>query len=420
MFGKLNSFDAKKYTILSSIFFFIIGSYWIIRSLKNAIIKETVGVSSIPTAKKFSVLLVICLLVLYSKLISRVSKDKIFYFVCGSYFVVLLSIAFLLYNPGIIKNNILGFASYSIIESFGSVLVSLFWIFVGVGSNAGLSCARRGYILIFTLGQIGALCGTTLVKHTSFFGIPALVCMSAVGTLMIPILVRKYVLFAGKDAKKVTNIRSKQAGFLDGIKLILTKPYLLGILSIVGLYEIAVTIFDYQMQVLASKEYGTLAYASFNAFYGQLVTIIACIFVFIGTRFFVKKFGLRFCLMFFPSVVGCLILYFYLFRSLWVALGCMVIIKALSYGFNNPVKEMIYIPTSSSIKSRAKGWIEMFGNRSSKAGGATINGALSGLKDGFVSYGFMISIFVIGIWMLVAIILGAQFNKLVKSQEKVR
>jgi AAA family ATP:ADP antiporter len=186
------------------------------------------------------------------------------------------------------------------------------------------------------------------------------------------------------------------------------------------LYEIVVTIFDYQMQILADGRYSAASYASFNAFYGQLVTLVACLFAFLGTRFFINRFGFRFCLVLFPSIIALLVGYFYFNPSLWVALSCMVAIKALSYGFNNPIKEIIYIPTSNDIKFKAKGWIEMFGNRSSKAGGATINGALGSISNGFMNYAAIISLAAIGAWIVVAVLMGQTFSRLVKSRKIVR
>jgi hypothetical protein len=97
----------------------------------------------------------------------------------------------------------------------------------------------------------------------------------------------------------------------------------------------------------------------------------------------------------------------------------MVTIKALSYGFNNPVKETMYVPTSDSIKFKAKSWIDAFGNRSSKAGGATINNALNAVSsNGFITYAVLISLSVIGIWVVVAFLMGQAFCGLAKRGQK--
>jgi len=421
LFGEIASEEAKKFSLLSLTFFFIIGSYWLMRALKNALIKDTVGVCGIPMAKKFSVVAMICLLLVYTKLLGKVTKHRLFYIICVFYSMCFFGIAYGTAFPSMVNPNWFGFASYSLIESFGSLTVALFWAFVA--TTVTISTAKRGYAIIFASGQFGALLGTTLVTRAEFFGIPFLCCVSACAALVVPFLIKKFILLVKQNStnedKCINNPECSKAGLFEGFKLLVTKPYVLGIFLIASLYEIVVTIFDYQMQLLADKYYSTAAYASFNAFYGQLVTIVACLFAFLGTRFFIKRLGFRLCLMIFPLIVAALICHFYITPSLWVALGSMVTIKALSYGFNNPVKEIIYIPTSDAIKFKAKGWIEMFGNRSSKAGGSTINGVLSKLPQGFVEYGLIISLGVISIWVIVALLMGNAFTRLIKDKKIV-
>ncbi len=41
----------------------------------------------------------------------------------------------------------------------------------------------------------------------------------------------------------------------------------------------------------------------------------------------------------------------------------MMCLKALSYSLNNPCKEMLYNPTSTDVKFKAKSWIDIFGQR---------------------------------------------------------
>ena len=118
-------------------------------------------------------------------------------------------------------------------------------------------------------------------------------------------------------------------------------------------------------------------------------------------------------------IVGCLVGLFYVIPSLSVALGCMVIIKALSYGFNNPVREIVYIPTSDAIKFKAKAWVDMFGNRFSKGGGAGVNAALQNIPNGFATYGILISMSLVGFWVVVALIMGSVFTRLVKTKQVI-
>ena len=50
----------------------------------------------------------------------------------------------------------------------------------------------------------------------------------------------------------------------------------------------------------------------------------------------------------------------------------MLLLKGFSYCLNNPCKEILYQPTSSSVKFKAKSWIDIFGQRGSKALGLAL------------------------------------------------
>jgi len=415
IFKDLTKEESKKFSILSAAFFFIIGLYWIVRPLKNAILKDTVGVLSIPLAKQFSIVLVIGLLFSYSMLLDRVSKVRLFYVISLFYSISFALLSYCIAFPNVICKSFIGFISYALIESFGSMFVVMFWGFVS--NNVNLCSAKRGYFLIFTMGQLGGIFGTTLVTRAEYFGIPVLMAIASCSILLIPFFINKFSKGRTINNASYSEKKKIKPGILSGIKLFFSKPYLLSIFTVLMMYEFVMTIFDFKMQLLADKQYSTAAYAAFNAFYGQLSTLIACIFAFLGSSFFMRKFGLKLCLLFFPMTVGTVVVLFYFFPSLWLAFASMVFIKGISYGFGNPVKEVLYIPTSESIRFKAKSWVDMFGNRSSKAGGATINRFLTQIPEGLANYGALISFMFIGIWFVAALYLGHVFDKLAREKK---
>ena len=65
--------------------------------------------------------------------------------------------------------------------------------------------------------------------------------------------------------------------------------------------------------------------------------------------------------------------------SLWVLFSMVSIVKALCYSFFEPVKELLYIPTSQPIKFKAKAWIDVFGCRLAKAAGSFITNLARGV-----------------------------------------
>jgi len=169
------------------------------------------------------------------------------------------------------------------------------------------------------------------------------------------------------------------------------------------------------MKFLADEAYGSAEkVAEFLAYFGIAANGLALVFALIGTSFFIRRFGLTFCLVMFPTTVACVVLYVMAFPMLWALFIAMVAIKGLSYALNNPCKEIMYIPTSKDVKFKAKGWIDMFGGRSAKAAGSSVNALFTNMTS-LMFYGSIVSLGVIGIWVLVALYVGRTNKALVDS-----
>jgi AAA family ATP:ADP antiporter len=109
----------------------------------------------------------------------------------------------------------------------------------------------------------------------------------------------------------------------------------------------------------------------------------------------------------------------YVQPTLWVVAGALIIIKGLSYALNNPAKEMMYLPTTKDVRFKAKGWIDMFGSRSSKATGAMVTDFFSNSMPNLLAYGTLISFGLVGVWVLVAMFVGTTFKRLTDNNQVV-
>lgn len=435
----LNAQEARKYSLLSLAFFCTIGTYWLLRPLKDGFFFEVVGGKYQPTAKIISVFIVTFLVLVYSKLVDIFEKHKLFYII-GSVYVALF--AFVTYAVGLPRTGVdavnptflryVGWASYFIIESFGSIVVALFWSFTA--SVCTPESAKRGYAAVIAGAQIGAVTGPFLAWHAETLGMRILFGLGTFGIVALMLVIKHFmkvmpedqlVSAGGNEGKK------PKTGFLEGAKLLLTRPYLFGIFAVVTIYEIVGTIVDYQMkmQAKALPQYASeAAFTSFMGVFGMAANGLAFVMALLGTGYLMKKFGLRFCLLTFPIALGSAVAGLYIASSwiqveasslLWITFGVMMIAKGLSYALNNPAKEMMYIPTSKDAKFKSKGWIDMFGSRSSKAVGSAFNNMLKASPVALLTYGTLLSLGFIGVWIVGAIYVSGKFNKLVKSGEIV-
>eukprot|EP00957_Ditylum_brightwellii_P087464 6657797-Ditylum_brightwellii.AAC.1 len=93
----------------------------------------------------------------------------------------------------------------------------------------------------------------------------------------------------------------------------------------------------------------------------------------------------------------------------------MMILKASSYALNNPTKEILYQPTSPSVRYKAKSWIDIFGARGSKAMGSVVTNAFSDSAQVLVSNGSLVGMAVASFLIWNAKFMGKKFEEYTES-----
>lgn len=460
--------DFVRTMVLSSTLFVMIGGYWLLRSLKDPVLTALCGVSAIPKAKMLSVFVVLGVVAVYNYLLDEKSgfrKEQLFYVFGTFYGLLFLVIAFLLNHPTIGLANqtedpsrILGWVSYCGIESFGSVMVSLFWSFAN--SNFNLKQAKRSYGMMVATAQLGSILGPTFVNQFGHsLGIPTCYLVGASCMLTLQFTMWVYVKMFGVadnppaveevvvDKKEDTKPKPK-AGILEGIHLFMKYNYVKGIFAISCLFMVEVTIVDYTMKVLArerfSDEFPCLpfneetgeamacwstetnspvgmstdaikAFTTFMGLFGQATNTLSFLLSFFGTSAVIRKLGLRTTLLLFPSICLITIITVRLYPTLDVVFAAMMILKANSYALNNPTKEMLYQPTNSNVKYKAKSWIDIFGARGSKALGSVVTNAFSHSAVELVDKGSLVGMCVASFLIWNANFMGKKFDEYTES-----
>ena len=453
----INKEEVKKFSLLSLTLACLIGSYWTMRLVKDVIMFKIAFPESLgwaanqgsiyqPIAKMWSVVVIFLVVAIYNILVSKYKKNQLFYIVCGFYgtlFSILAAVLILRAKFGEVYLGwlplaIVGWMSYFSIESFGSICIPLFWSFTI--STTSTESAKSGFPMIVAGAQIGAISGCLLVVYNNG-SIWPLVILSSFMISMVPIIISYFIkvipahlqvsskAIAAEEKKE--EVTEKKEGifkaFYEGIKLLFTRSYLIGVLGISTLYEIVGTIIDYQMKTAGSAFYSTSEYTAFLGWFGVATNGLAFVMALLGTSFMIKKMGLRFCLLFYPVSLALSIVAFLISfkfgalnpsQILAAIFSVNVLCKGLSYAVNNPSKEMMYIPTSKEVKYKAKSWIETFGSRGSKAIGGSISSKLvKGGLDAVMVKGNFIGLSIIGLWTFVAFFVGNKNAKLIRDNK---
>lgn len=449
-YGDFSKDELKKYLLLGFTFALIIGIYWTLRPLKDAIFKSLVigegggaEKTMLAWAKIVSLCVLLPIVVLYSKLVDMLKRHQLFYLLSAIYGCALLVFAYLFAHPqiGLVNHEasqwrILGWAWYVFVESYGSLIVALFWAFTA--DICDPNSARRGYPLVVMIGQLGGIFGPQLTKLPAYFNFETtaplvafcgLVVLSVIGMIYYFMATTPADQLAGFKAQKNTVHEEKEPGFFEGLKLIFNHKYLAGIFAIIIIYEVVVTIFDFNFKgMVFAANVGDKATAAYLGDYATMVNLVSFLCLVFGISNIQRRLGMSASLGLMPFIIGAMVFAFKAAPTIDVLFWIMVIGKAINYALNGPSMKQLYIPTSEDAKYKSQAWIEMFGSRGAKAGGSYFNTALAplqkmyGLADGFSMYVTIACTFSAGllvVWFFAALYLAKQYNRAIDENRVV-
>ncbi len=207
-------------------------------------------------------------------------------------------------------------------------------------------------------------------------------------------------------------------GFYEGLSMIVKYPYVFYILGVASADEIILTLLDYQFKLLGeasskgihvvppsisditdselmaemltetvnsldstvavlntpptSSSADSDRFVNLLGQFGQLTNILSFIVSFFGFSYLVHRIGVRRSLMILPVFLFIAVIVTNLVNNMWVMFVFVSISKSLIFSLHDPVKEILYMPTSDAIKYKAAAWIDVFGCRFAKAIGSFI------------------------------------------------
>lgn len=450
----LSDAQVRKFGLLGFIIFTIIGCYWLLGIVKDVIFfkiafPESFGWNACqgrlmqPIAKSLSPLILFFCIIIYSKLVDIFEKHKLFYVLGCFYLLMFSAITGLLALRacsgdaalGKTALAVVGWLTYFAIESFGSIMVALFWSFAV--SITDSPTARLGFPLMVALAQCGALLGSSLGLSCEFIGgvwsLLGLCCFTVIITML---LVRYFIRTTPAEElvdktktleHAVHNGHGAFESFFGGLRLLVTRPYLAGVLVCSTAFEIVNTIIEYQMKSSADIYPGFAGeggFARFLSYFGIATNGFAFLMALLGTSYILRTVRVRYCLLIYPLTLALILIGLYGFYAwgvpsaaqvLWTTFGAMVLSKGLNFTVNSPTRDMMYIPTSKDAKFKAKGWVDTFGGRSIKFLGARITNGLKYNMATLINVGTLLSLGIVGFWVVIAIYVGNKNAVLTKE-----
>lgn len=441
-FGHFDRQELKKFIFLGIIFGFIIGIYWVLKPVKNSVFMSMVGAKKIGHVKIFSLLALFPLVMLLGKLMDMFPRHRILYVLGGIYAFITLTFGLLLAHPTLGLPNtivdstrILGWLWYIFVESYGSIMVASFWAFAIDITKP--ESAKRGFPLVVLVGQFCSLLSPlylTPLAGVNHWGSSAYVIMLTAALIVcIVVLVAVFVRVTPKDQmigyRQSKELSPEKLGFLKGLTLLLSRPYLMGIFAIIGMYEIILTIMDFHfinfIEMAIGDESSRVLYLGNFAFW---VNLVACVSLLLGVSNIQRRLGVSVSLGLMPCIVAIAVITFFFYPEINVLFWIMVGAKGMHYALNGPSIKQLYVPTSTDVKYKSQSWIETFGSRLSRGIGSGINMLLEpfttwfGMTQGLALHIAASSMFSLGLliaWFGVALYLGKEYGNAIEEDRIV-
>ena len=444
-------FERLKLLFLWVTFFFIIGSYTVIRELRDSIFLFVVGKAYLNDAKIVSLIGFVPAIFLYSKLVDKMRR---YYLLCAYCIVFALSgfiFAYFLGDPAIgIPNivrspdRIIGWAFYFFVEGFSPFVVSVFWAFLNSISSPE---AAKNYGFLVSGSKVGGVLASASAWYFLYYprysdtaNHQILILISSALLLCVPVIIywmmkkvpgkflHGYEAVYQVEKEKVKQGES-ETGIFAGLSMLVRYPYVLGIFCMVYFYEMVTTVLSIMRVGIAeeasSSMSGTSAYLYEVIFYTHAAGLVISL---IGTGTLVRLLGEKRSLMLIPITSGLFLAYFMMsfvdFCAWCTSTKALIVgyigLKAINYAFSQPVRESLYIPTVKEIKFKSKSWIDAFGSKVGKTSGAGFGKFAARMGDGAffpIHAGFFGLITFV--WIIIAYLLGKRFEEAVSKNEVI-
>lgn len=354
--------DERGKLLLAALYFFLImASYFVLRPIRDQM-GLAGGVRNLPWL--FTGTLTVMLLVspIFSALVSRLPRRR---FVTWSYRALMgCLLAFYIALQSLPEPMMVwvGRAFFVWVSVFNLFAVSLFWAVMADSYDAPTS--RRLYGVIAAGGSLGALVGGLVTANlVTWIGAPALLLVS-----LVMLEAALWCMFAidrqQRDAPSPLPAQTAPDAViggkaLDGFRLALRSPYLLGICGYMLLYTIGSTfLYILQAQIVDATIDGAEAQTRYFAHVDVWVNGLTLALQLFLTGRLMARVGVGLTLAALPliSVLG------------FAALGAMPILIAVviftvarrvtNYAFSRPAREALFVPLAREEKYKAKNLID--------------------------------------------------------------
>ena len=400
--------------LFSLMWFLLILVFHVLKPLKSGLFVANLGAKVELYAKLANVGVAILVVIVYTYLFNRFGSRRLVAILSVGFILALLGFSSILMtdHPG----NAAIWSFYLFGDAWSTIWVTTFWAYLNEMTRTEQS--KRLYGLVGGGAVIGGMVGGIVVwQLVKPLGTSTLLIGCAVVTGIIGLIIWGIETIASKpDAsigRKVTGkeqssgeMKKVNAAF-EGAKLVFASRYLIAIVMIVFLYELASQILDYQYKTAAQSLVGTGATQAFFGQIGAIVGVISVLTQLFLVSFVIRIFGLTKALLVLPVAMMLASGVYFAIPILWTSALLYISDNAFSYSINQTARETLFVPMSADIKYKARAFANMFVQRTGKSAAILMSLGLSAIPIRFLS---ILAVIVIGIWSVFALYAGRRFD----------
>ncbi len=406
--------------LFSLMWFLVILVFQVLKPLKSGLFIEHLGAKVELYAKLANIGVAVLAVIIYTFLYNRLGSRRLMAVLSGGFILALLCFSSVLMTeqPG----NAATWTFYLFGDAWTTIWVTTFWAYLNEMTHTEQS--KRLYGLIGGGALIGGLVGGIAVwQLVKPLGTSTLLIGCAVATGIIGLIIWGIETIASKPDASIGrqfSVQEQRPGELkdmnaavEGARLVFASRYLIAIIMIVFLYELASQILDYQFKTAAESLEGAGATQAFFGQIGAIVGVISLVTQLFLVSFVIRTFGLTTALLVLPIAMALASGIYFAIPILWTSSLLYISDNAFSYSINQTSRETLFVPMSADIKYKARAFANMFMQRAGKGVAILMAIGLSAVPIRFLS---ILAVFVIVIWGVFARYAGQHFDALTREE----
>ncbi|SEA75403.1 ATP:ADP antiporter, AAA family [Desulfuromusa kysingii] len=302
---------------------------------------------------------------------------------------------------------------------FNLFIVSVFWSFMADLFNDNQ--ARRLFGFVAAGGTAGALAGPTItVILAAPLGTTNLLLISVIGLVWAILSIHRLNSWNDKNTASVTSpspqiLKSVKdtnpalgGGVFDGLRMIMTSPYLFGICLLILLYTTLSTFLYFQQAQIIHDSFSDAAQRTTVFAAMDLATnALTIFFQFFLTSRIIKLLGLGWALALIPLLLSVGFLALAFVPTLGVMVCVQVARRSGNYALMKPAREILFVVLDKEQKYKAKNIIDTVIYRSGDVVSAWVYAGLQALGLGLAAIA-LIAVPLCGAWAWISYRLGKQ------------